>query len=177
MNGDAVEPSASFDPDIFRKYLLALLPPVIGADPADLDTLFDDEFDERVARFANESGGVIYVVKTKEESEGACCRIFIVDNVLKRVDESPPTYNYHLTPHLTYHSSHVTTLALIKRSPTLDPLTPLASQLHFLNLFAGDETPYESLHAVVSCGVKPWFDAFVGSRGGGKDGGDTKMGR
>ncbi|KAJ4492499.1 dynein heavy chain, N-terminal region 1-domain-containing protein [Lentinula lateritia] len=38
------------------------------------------------------------------------------------------------------------------------------------------ETPYESLHAVVSCGVKPWFDAFVGARGGGKDGGDTKMG-
>lgn len=95
---------------------------------------------------------------------------------LNLLDESPPTYTYHLTPHLTYHPSHVTTLAIIKRSPTLDPLTPLASQLHFLNLFAGDETPYESLHAVVSCGVKPWFDAFVGSRGGGKDGGDTKMG-
>lgn len=84
-------------------------------------------------------------------------------------------YSYHLTPHLTYNTSNVTTLALIKRSPTLDPLTPLATQLHFLNLFAGDETPYESLHAVVSCGVKPWFDAFVGSRGAGKDG-DSKMG-
>jgi len=47
--------------------------------------------------------------------------------------------------------------------------------LHILNLFSGDETPYESLHAVMSCGVKPWFDAFVGVRGGGKDG-DTKMG-
>ena len=88
----------------------------------------------------------------------------------------PPTYTYQLTSHLTYHISHVTTLALIKRSATLDPLAPLATQLHILNLFAGDETPYESLHAVVSCGVKPWFDAFVGSRGTGKDGGDTKMG-
>ncbi|KXN89130.1 Dynein heavy chain, cytoplasmic [Leucoagaricus sp. SymC.cos] len=162
MNGDAVETSHStFDPLIFRKYLLALLPPVIGADPADLDTLFDDEFEERVGRFATESGGVIYVVKTKDESD----------------DESlPPTYTYHLTPHLAYHSSNVTTLVLIKRSPTLDPLMPLATQLHFLNLFAGDETPYESLHAVVSCGVKPWFDAFVGSREGGKDDGDSKMG-
>lgn len=74
-----------------------------------------------------------------------------------------------------YNPSHVTTLALIKRGPTLDPLTSLANQLHFLNLFGGEETPYESLHAVVSCGVKPWFDAFVGARGGGKDG-DTKMG-
>ena len=39
-------------------------------------------------------------------------------------------------------------------------------QLHILNLFGGMETPYESLHAVVSCGVKPWFDAFVGTRQG-----------
>jgi hypothetical protein len=28
----------------------------------------------------------------------------------------------------------------------------------------------------VSCGVKPWFEAFVGARGTGKDG-DTKMGQ
>lgn len=179
MNGDAaVEPTTAFDHNIFRKYLLALLPPVIGADPGDLGTLFDDEFDERVGRFAAEAGGVIYVVKTRDESEGMFLIIFfrcLIDR--KFADESlPPTYSYHLTPHLTYQSSHVTTLALIKRSPTLDPLVPLSTQLHFLNLFAGDETPYESLHAVVSCGVKPWFDAFVGSRGGGKDGGDTKMG-
>jgi dynein heavy chain 1 len=38
---------------------------------------------------------------------------------------------------------------MIKRAPTLDPLTPLATQLHILNLFGGYETPYESLHAVV----------------------------
>jgi hypothetical protein len=68
------------------------------------------------------------------------------------------------------------TVAFIKRTPTLDPLTPLAAQLHVLNLFGGDETPYESLHAVVSAGVKPWFEAFVGSRGGVKDN-DTKMGQ
>jgi len=80
-----------------------------------------------------------------------------------------------LTSQLTYSSATVTSLALIKRGPTLDPITPLSTQLHILNLFGGEETPYESLHAVVSCGVKPWFDAFVGARGGGKDG-DTKMG-
>jgi dynein heavy chain 1 len=87
-----------------------------------------------------------------------------------------PSYEYSLTSQLTYHPSHVTTLALIKRSPVIDPSAPLATQLHFLNLFGGDETPYESLHAVVSYGVKPWFDAFVGSRGAGRDAGDSKMG-
>jgi len=68
INGDAVV--ESFDPLVFRKYLLSLLPPVIGADPADLDTLFVDEFDERVGRFATEAGGVIYVVKIKNEADG-----------------------------------------------------------------------------------------------------------
>ncbi|KAF9561514.1 hypothetical protein CPC08DRAFT_817653 [Agrocybe pediades] len=156
----APEVTSTFEPEIFRQYLLGLLPPVIGASPPDLESLFDDEFDERIRRFAADTGGVIYVVQIKEESEA---------------EDSPTTYTYQLTPHLTYHPSHVTTLALIKRGPTLDSTTPLATQLHFLNLFGGEETPYESLHAVVSQGVKPWFDAFVGARGLGKEG-DAKMG-
>lgn len=85
-------------------------------------------------------------------------------------------FTYQLTTQLAYHPSNATTLALIKRTPILDPTIQLSSQLHFLNLFGGEETPYESLHAVVSCGVKPWFDAFVGSRGGVKDN-DSKMGQ
>ncbi|KAF8627873.1 hypothetical protein AX15_004203 [Amanita polypyramis BW_CC] len=153
-------PSPPFDAELLRAYLLSLLPPVIGANSSDLESLFDSQFDEKVSRFASESGGVVYVVKVKEESE----------------DDSQPTYTYRLTNQLTYHPANATTLALIKRGQTLDPLVPLANQLHFLNLFGGEETPYESLHAVVSHGVKPWFDAFVGARGGGKETGDTKMG-
>ena len=86
------------------------------------------------------------------------------------------TYTYQLTSHLSYAPSNVTSLALIKRTPTLDSLLPLSTQLHILNLFGGDETPYESLHAVVSGGIKPWFDAFVGTRAGGARDGDGKMG-
>ncbi|OBZ78610.1 Dynein heavy chain, cytoplasmic [Grifola frondosa] len=149
----------SFDPSLFRSYLLALLPPVIGAFPAELESIFDDEFDDRISRFAGEGGGVIYVVKQKDDAE----------------DDAPPSFTYQLTSNLTYDPSHVMTLAIIKRGPTLDPTAPLATQLHILNLFGGDETPYESLHAVVSCAMKPWFEAFVGARGGGKDG-DSKMG-
>ncbi|KAL0574898.1 dynein heavy chain [Marasmius crinis-equi] len=156
-------PTSSFDPAIFRSYLLALLPALIGALPEELEAIFDHDFEERVTRFAGEGGNVIYVVKSiKAKDEGE--------------DDSTPTYTYTLTPHLSFNSSHVLTLALIKRSTTLDPLTPLVTQLHFLNLFGGDETPYESLHAVVSQGVKPWFDAFVGSRGGSAKDIDTKLG-
>lgn len=71
-----------------------------------------------------------------------------------------------MTATLTYSPAHVTTIALIKRGALLDVLQPLATQLHIINLFGGDETPYESLHSLVSCAVKPWFDAFVGTRGG-----------
>ena len=63
-------PTSSFDPALFRSYLLALLPPVIGALPEELETLFDAEFDERVTRFAAEGGNVIYVVKSKDDVEG-----------------------------------------------------------------------------------------------------------
>ncbi|KAI0249468.1 cytoplasmic dynein heavy chain 1 [Lactifluus subvellereus] len=156
---DEAAPSSSFDPGIFRTYILSLLPPVLGASPEETESIFDGDFEERVTRFASEGTGVIYIVKRKDEVE----------------DDMPPTFSYILTPHLTYTPSNSTTLALIKRGPTLDPITPLATQLHLLNLFGSDETPYESLHAVVSNGVKPWFDAFVGARGQGKDG-DNKMG-
>jgi hypothetical protein len=61
--------STAFDPEVFRSYLLALLPPVIGANPVDLESLFDDEFNARVVRFASEIGGVIYVIKVKEDSD------------------------------------------------------------------------------------------------------------
>jgi hypothetical protein len=65
-----VEPTQSFDSSIFRSYLLSLLPPVLGASQAELDSIFDDEFDDRVSRFAAEGGAVIYVVKVKDETEG-----------------------------------------------------------------------------------------------------------
>lgn len=49
---------------------MSLLPPVLGALPEDFVSMFDEEFDERVTRFAAEGGGVIYVVKTRDEAEG-----------------------------------------------------------------------------------------------------------
>jgi hypothetical protein len=65
-----VDTPSSFDASLFRSYLMSLLPPVLGALPEELISLFDEEFDERAARFAAEGGGVIYVVKTKDEEEG-----------------------------------------------------------------------------------------------------------
>jgi hypothetical protein len=67
---DEAGPSSSFDSGIFRSYLLSLLPPVIGATPEEIETIFEGEFDEQVARFASEGTGVIYIVKRKDDEEG-----------------------------------------------------------------------------------------------------------
>ena len=74
-NGDVHEPISSepaipFDPSVFRSYLISLLPPILGASSEELDSIFDDDFDDRVSRFAGEGGGVVYVVKKKDEQEG-----------------------------------------------------------------------------------------------------------
>ena len=93
-----------------------------------------------------------------------------------------PTHTKHLTTHLTctQHRHHDTRTHKLNNAP--DPVAPLSTQIYLLNLLGGDETPYESLHAVQSCSVKPWFDVFVGTRagagkdpGGGRQGGEAKL--
>ena len=86
-----------------------------------------------------------------------------------------PTYRYELSSALTHSPLHVKTLALIKYVQQLDSTAPIASQLQMLNLFGEEDPPYENLHAVVSLAVKSWFDAFVGTRPGVRDG-DSKIG-
>lgn len=91
-----------------------------------------------------------------------------------------------------YTPRHVSSIALIKRVPTLDAEVPLPQQLHILSLFgpASDpsqqqqangssgeaegssaaatvrESPYEALHSVVHNVMAPWFDAYVASKEG-----------
>ncbi|KAI6100746.1 dynein heavy chain, N-terminal region 1-domain-containing protein [Pisolithus croceorrhizus] len=166
----------TFDVSMFKSYLLSLLPPVLGTSSEELFSLFDDEFEERVTRFTADGGGMIYIVKIKEIQKVRLPKDLHLPGHLRHIaEDAPPQYYYQLASQLTYSPSNAMALALIKCGHALDPLAPLATQLHILNLFGGEETPYESLHAVVSCGVKPWFDAFVGARGTGKEG-DTKMG-
>ncbi len=66
------EPAISFNPSVFRSYLLSLLPPIFGTPPDELESIFDEDFDDRVSRFAGEGGGVVYVVKKRDEHESEC---------------------------------------------------------------------------------------------------------
>jgi hypothetical protein len=66
------EPSPStFDSSIVRNYLNALLPALLGTSTDELWSLFEDDFEERVGRFASEGNGVMYVTKIKHDLGGA----------------------------------------------------------------------------------------------------------
>ncbi|ORY33069.1 putative motor [Naematelia encephala] len=183
----ASQPSSTsgmnFDVQVFRDYLSSLLIPVMTATAQDIqDSLFEDpSFDDKATRFATDAScQVVYVVKERyldvDEDDNPVARI---------------TYLLHLPPTPTHSTNILSTLALIKSSPTLDSLNPLGSQLHFVllsssaptPLLVGDDgttsaastvistpsaqaTPYDGLHSLVHWGVAPWFDAYVNSKQG-----------
>ncbi|GEM09361.1 cytoplasmic dynein heavy chain 1 [Rhodotorula toruloides] len=165
-------PQDQFDPAAFRKYLGQLLPLLIEAEPADLESLFErSDFSERATRWANDpNAGALYVVKHRDER----------DADEQQDDALLDTFTYSLTSSLSYSPLQSATLALIKHVPTLDSSVPLASQLHFLNLFgpasssSGSNAPatgastgsvvYAGLHRLVHYGVAPAFEAYVESK-------------
>jgi hypothetical protein len=65
-----LESSSQFDSSLFRSYLVSLLPPVIGALPEEVESIFEDDFQDTISRFAGEGGGVVYVVKRRNDVEG-----------------------------------------------------------------------------------------------------------
>ena len=109
----------------------------------------------------------------------------IIDTPVARI-----TYRLHLPPTPQHSPNILATLALIKSSPTLDSLSPLGTQLHFVllsssaaPLLVADDgvpsgassvvttpsaqaTPYDGLHSLVHWGVAPWFDSYVTSKQG-----------
>ncbi|ORX39193.1 dynein heavy chain, N-terminal region 1-domain-containing protein [Kockovaella imperatae] len=160
----------SFDTSVFRTYLEALLQPVMSASLDNLSSLFaDPSFDEKALRFATDPAcQVVYITKRYIDGDASL------------------TYQLHLPPTPAHSTATQSTLALIKSSPTLDSLSPLGSQLHFVLLSSSAapplvqddipsgpstavttpsvSTPYDGLHSLVHWGVAPWFDSYVSSK-------------
>lgn len=124
--------STAYDPSLFRAYLLALLPPVIGASAEELEaTLFDHEFEERVSKFSGEGGSVIYVVKVKDEVEGEFIRMYGTREIINLVHRrrtghlflftySPP----RLCPFTRQHSRDHQTYSHSRSSDSITCSTP-----------------------------------------------------
>lgn len=111
-------------------------------------------------------------------------RQLILDHPISRI-----AYCLHLPPTPQHSPNVLSTLALIKSSPTLDSIAPLGTQLHFVQLSSSavphlmadtgsppeastvvttptsQVSPYDGLHSLVHWGVAPWFDSYVASKG------------
>ncbi|SAL98745.1 hypothetical protein [Absidia glauca] len=160
--GPTAENMLAFDHVLLQKYFENLLPLVLDADVSDLDsTLFcyPDTVD-KFTRFANDAQTpVLFVLKEKEGGKDDA-------------EDSPVTFNYTASHEISYLPTHVGSLAVIKRVPTLDATRPLQSQLQFINLPGaasgepGQTSAYEFLHSYIHLAVSPYFNAYVNARHG-----------
>ena len=132
-----------FDANLFRSYLEGLLPKLLNANISDLKSLWNENTDEDVYRFASDQSLMgLYIQQL-------------------RTDDDPPQITYSLTHTLTHSPNLISTVFILKRSSTLSPIEPLSSQLVILNLADGS---YEVLHALVHLAAAPYFDAYVNSK-------------
>ncbi|KAI7869607.1 dynein heavy chain [Mucor mucedo] len=159
----AAEVLLLFDHRKLQDYFEQLLPLVLDAEVSDLEnTLFAyPDTAEKFKRFANDpQTPVIFILKEKEGGKDE-------DDV-----SSPPTYSYTVSHEITYLPTHVGSLAVIKRLPTLDQLRPLQNQLQLINLPGansgepGQTSAYEFLHSYIHLAVSPYFNAYVNARHG-----------
>ena len=164
------------------------------------DSLFEDpSFDEKVLRFASDAAcQVVYITRNRHVDVEDDGESYLDEKELLRLIADTPvakiTYQLHLPPTPQHSPNTLSTHALIKSSATLDSISPLGTQLHFVLLSsaaaprlvaddgspsgassvvttpAAQATPYDGLHSLVHWGVAPWFDSYVSSKAGLQDG-------
>ncbi|KAG9237794.1 cytoplasmic dynein-like protein 1 heavy chain 1 [Amylocarpus encephaloides] len=115
----------------------------------------------RVQRWA-ESLPVLYIQQEINPED-------TLDGVLR--ESAPSRYNYTLATEISMSTSTIASVALLKRSLSIDPAIPITSQIQIMNLpgvaspnsnAAGPGTsvsPFEVLHAIVQLALAPYFDA------------------
>ncbi|KAF9586482.1 hypothetical protein BGW38_004001 [Lunasporangiospora selenospora] len=111
------------DLESLKSYLVQLLALLLAAEQVDMDaSLFSfPDSTERLRRFATDTQTpVLYILKESGPASDT--------------STASQSYSYSVSHELTYHSSHVGSLALIKRGPTIDTSRPLQTQVQFINL-------------------------------------------
>jgi dynein heavy chain 1 len=172
----------TFDHRKLQDYFEQLLPLILDADVTDLEnSLFSyPDTVEKFKCFANDpQSPVIFILKEKEgakdegwlrllEKRKTMCLTDLIDDAT-----SPPTFSYTVSQEITYLPTHVGSLAVIKRLPTLDQSRPLQNQLQLINLPGapnsgepGQTSAYEFLHSYIHLAVSPYFNAYVDARHG-----------
>ncbi|EGG11538.1 uncharacterized protein MELLADRAFT_46877 [Melampsora larici-populina 98AG31] len=137
-----------FQLDHLINYLNQLLPLIISATPDQLSSspIFTapDSLDRLYKFGTDQNCRAIYLSKTREQQLASQSTLNQV--VTGTEQDATFAFVYTFKTEIDYTSTTVTTLAFIKRVPTLDCSRPLDHQLHFLNLFgpASNQLPIVS---------------------------------
>ncbi|KAI9836369.1 MAG: hypothetical protein M1819_001398 [Sarea resinae] len=183
MEGPVVSPGANGLPnpstyptvDATRvvDYLRDLLLIALGASKPDLElpgsllskARYSDTV-QRCTRFASESQVALYVQKD----------VVAADEVNGATDSpaSPSVhYVYTLSSEISFSTTTVASVALMKRPQPIDPSLPISSQIQILNLpglaslsnatanQGSSISPFEILHSVVHLALAPYFEAYT----------------
>ncbi|KAL9102708.1 MAG: hypothetical protein Q9163_002170 [Psora crenata] len=177
VNGHAPSPATSspIDPDLVIRHLIDLLEITLGASTEDLEgkgSLLSDakrkDTVQRCTRFASESQVALYVQKDIAPSD--------IPNGLPNghaLSEMAPRYIYSLSTEISFSTTNIASVALIKRPQPIDPRRTLPSQIQVINLPGAatlNETnttegspgsPYEVLHSIVHLALAPYFNAYT----------------
>lgn len=114
-----------YDTSRLKSYFRSLLPLLLDSDANLLSSLLLDtpEWKELASAFAGDPAiTTAYVNKIRRQD----------------VSSDAPEhelFEYHMSAQASYSSLHVSSIALVKRVPVLDPTVPLPHQLHVLTLF------------------------------------------
>jgi hypothetical protein len=109
VNGTSTHPVLVLEPAAFKAYLLALVPALLGAPLDELEeSLFDGDFEDRVARFSTESGGAIYVSKLKTDLEGALSLANAQSDAYRNQSRMPHSSLMHISSPSSSHTLLIT---------------------------------------------------------------------
>ncbi|KAL9029741.1 MAG: hypothetical protein Q9196_002047 [Gyalolechia fulgens] len=182
-NGHPPSPvaAATISPDAVINHLTDLLEITLGASPEDLEnygSLFSpsrkQDTLQRCARFASESQVALYVQKDIIDQENDNTAISAAAATLS--SEKPSSFRYTLSSEISFSSSTVNSVALLKRPQPIDPHIPLATQIQVINLPGlASSTPsnknqhaptsaFEVLHSVIHLALAPYFNAYTKSQ-------------
>lgn len=182
-NGHLLSPvaPATISPDAVLHHLTDLLEITLGASSEDLkshDSLFSPSRKhdtlQRCARFASESQVALYVQKDRMDENKD--NVFITDAADNSVPEKPSSFRYTLSSEISFSSSTVTSVALLKRPQPIDPHVPFATQIQAINLPGlassnladnnqnGPTSAFEVLHSVIHLALAPYFNAYTKSQ-------------
>lgn len=164
----------SADPEMILQYIAKVLRILLGAEQEDLEN-FGSLLSEGLrphtlqlcSRFALENHPAIYVMKELLTST-------VLDGV---IDLSHSThYKYNLASSISFSSSTVASLAILKRPYPIDSSQPLYAQIQtipFTNTglenaargqISSTVSPFEALHSVLHLALAPYFDAYTKSK-------------